>query len=214
MSGVTYQDAKQVDNTGLWYKFGRDQSGNLHILCSGDQDSLERNSVIGHTHYWQSNGKWYCQERIGNTHAMNADAFIEGIERENQRGSLNLTDTEKQALNLTSSSNQLTNRQVKQLAEYRTNQAYGNAGYGNNKGVELSASESQTLDRLANSNYQPSTTNLTWRDPEDTTTSDSTQNKLTWRDSTPNTNSCNSPNNQIQQSNQKKTQKSTRKTTR
>ena len=60
MSRINWsQPARQMDlSSGLWYKFGQDETGNWHILCSGDRDSLENNSVVYHDHYWQNNGRW------------------------------------------------------------------------------------------------------------------------------------------------------------
>lgn len=218
MSG--WSQARQMDNsTGLWYKFKQD-NGNWHILCSGDRNSLEDQSVIYHEHYWQNNGRWYCQGRLPNVdnkkkHTMNGNAFSEGIEKQNQRGYLNLTDAEKQELNLTSGvQNQLTAQQVKKLADYRARQAYGNAGYsGNNQGVEVSPYEAQIFERLVNQ-HQSSASTLTWRDVEDNRqpTPESAKQTLNWRDATVDANSPQLTQTQHQSSHQ--IRKSTRKTTR
>lgn len=214
MSG--WSQARQMDNSsGLWYKFQQDGNGNWHILCSADENSLEPQTVIYHDHYWQSNGRWYSQGRQGNKHTMNGDAFIEGIERQNQRGSLNLTDAEKQGLYLTSvASNQLTPQQVKKLADYRARQAYANAGYGgSNRGVEVSPYEAGIFERLV-AQHQSSTSSLTWRDAEENrqSTPESAQQTLNWRDATPDMNS--SPLTQTQHQSSHPIRKSTRRTTR
>lgn len=219
MSG--WSQARQIDNsTGLWYKFKQDGKGNWHILCSGDKNSLEDESVIYHDHYWQSNRRWYCQGRLADVdtekrHTMNGNAFIEGIKIQNERGSLNLTDAEKQELNLTSGvPNQLTTEQVKKVADYRARQAYGNAGYGgSNKGVGVTAYEAAIFERLVNQ-YQSSTRSLTWRDTEENrqSTLESGKQKLNWRDATPDINSPQPTQTQAQSS--QKIRKSTRKITR
>ncbi|MEG4634223.1 hypothetical protein QUB56_32435 [Microcoleus sp. AR_TQ3_B6] len=216
MSRINWSEkAIPMNNTsGLFYKFGQDENGNWHILCSGDENSLENESVIYHDHYWQSNGRWYCQGRQGNTHTMNGDAFMEGIQRQNQRGSLNLTDEEKQELNLTSGvPNQLTPQQVKKLGDYRARQAYGNAGYGGrDRGVEVSSYESGIFERLV-TQHQSSTSSLTWRDAEENRQSkpESGKHTLNWRDATPDMNSPQSTQTQSQSS--QKVRKSTRKMT-
>jgi hypothetical protein len=219
MSG--WSQARQMDNsTGLWYKFKQDGNGNWHILCSGDKNSLEDESVIYHDHYWQSNGGWYCQGRLADVdrekrHTMNGNAFIEEIKRQNERGCLNLTDAEKQELNLTSGvPNQLTTEKVKKLADYRARQAYGNAGYGgSDRGVEVSPYEFGIFERLV-TQYQSSTSSLSWRDVEENrqSTPESVKATLNWRDSTPDMNSPQPTQTQAQSS--QKIRKSTRKMTR
>jgi hypothetical protein len=217
MSDINWsQEAVPMDNSsGLFYKFGQDKNGNWHILCSGDKNSLESNSVIYHDHYWQSNGQWYCQGRQGNSHTMNGDAFIEGIKRQNQRGSLNLTDAEKQELNLTSGvPSQLTSKQVQKLANYRALQAYGNAGYGGtNHGVEVSAYESDIFERLV-TKHQSSNNSLVFRDAEDSQLSvpESAKGILKWKDATPDIRLPQAT--QTQPSSSNTNRKSTRKTTR
>ncbi|AFZ15619.1 hypothetical protein Cri9333_4853 (plasmid) [Crinalium epipsammum PCC 9333] len=188
-----WSQATQMDNfSGLWYKFKQDSNGNWHILCSSDKNSLESQNIIYHDHYWQSNGRWYCQGRQGNKHTMNGDSFIEGIERQNQIASLDLTDAEKQELNLTSGAlNRLTPQQVKKLADYRACQAYGNAGYGGtDRGVEVSLYEADIFERLVKQ-HQSSTSTLTWRDAEENRLSvtESAKQTLNWRDATPDINS-------------------------
>lgn len=213
MSESAWSEAKQIGH--IWYKFKQNPDGRWEILSSGDRDSLEKDTVVLHDHYWQRNGRWYCQVKVGNKHIMHGEDFIEGIQRQNERNSLNLTDAEKQELNLTSGfQNQLTSNQVKKLADYRARQAYGNAGYGGrDRGVEFSLDESGTLDRLV-TQHQSSTTSLNWRDANNDTVevNDSAKTALNWRDTAPDTNSFPTINHQIQVSH--KNQKSTRKTTR
>lgn len=213
MSESTWSEAKQIGH--LWYKFKQNPDGRWEILSSGDRDSLERNSVVSHDHYWQRNGRWYCQVKVGNRHIMHGEDFIDGIQRQNERNSLNLTDAEKQELNLTSGChNQLTSNQVKKLANYRARQAYGNAGYGGSeRGVEVSPDEGGIFERLV-TQHQSSTTSLNWRDANNDTVAvnESATTALNWRDTTPDTNSSPPINHQIQASH--KTRKSTIKTTR
>lgn len=214
MSDSMWSEAKQIGN--LWYKFKQNPDGRWEMLCSGDRASLEQDSVVLHDHYWQRDGRWYCQVKVGgNKHIMHREDFIEGIQRQNERNSLNLTDAEKQELNLTSEvDNQLTPRQVEKLANYRVRQAYGNAGYGgSNRGVEVSSYEGEIFDGLVKQ-HQSSNTTLNWRDVNNDTVSvtEPAQTALNWRDATSDTNSALPINHQIQSSHQ--TRKSTRKTTR
>lgn len=187
MSRINWiQPARQMDAaSGLWYKFGQDEDGNWHILSSGDRNSLEQSSVVYHDHYLQSNGRWYFQGKRGDRHIIGRDDLIEGIRRQNQTNSLNLTDAEKQEINLTSgSTGQLTSQQIKKLADYRARQAYGHAGYaGNTHGVEMSPYESQICDRLI-AKHKSTTNRLNWRDANDATTpvNNSSQTVLQWRD--------------------------------
>ncbi len=189
MSRINWtQSARQLDNSsGLWYKFGQDGDGNWHILSSGDRDSLEQNTVVYHDHYWQRNGHWYFQGRRGDRHIIGRDDLIEGIRRQNQTNSLNLTDAEKQEINLAAgSTGQLTSQQIKKLADYRARQAYGHAGYaGNTHGVEMPPDESQICDRLI-VQHQSTTNRLNWRDANDETAplNELSQNQLKWRDTT------------------------------
>lgn len=184
------QQARQMDrSSGLWYKFGQDETtGNWHILCSGDRDSLEKNSVVYHDHYWQNNGRWYFQGRSGNHHVIGRDDLIPGIKEQNGRNSLNLTEAEQQELNLNSGvTGELTQQQIKKLADYRARQAYANAGYvGNTHGVEMSPYESQICDRLI-SQHQSPTHRLNWGDTNSDTTSgnQSAKKALNWRDAPP-----------------------------
>ncbi|GAB1545289.1 hypothetical protein NUACC21_79650 [Scytonema sp. NUACC21] len=190
MSGnINWSQAQQLDsNSGLWFKFGKDNNGNWHILSSGDKDSLEKNSVVYHDHNWQSNGKWYFQGRRGDKHIIGKDDLIEGIARQNQTGRLDLTEAEKQELNLTNEEERtFTRREVEKLAGYRARQAYGNAGYGGtNHGVEVDSNVAEILNKQVQQ-YQTSTQSklsLTWRDEDSTTasTSKSSTKILTWRD--------------------------------
>ncbi len=158
-----WSQAKKIGT--LWYKFKQDSTGNWHILCSGDPNSLEYNSVICHDHYWQNNGRWFVQIRRDNQHLIGRDGLIEGIQRQNERGRLELTQAEKQALNLTNTQEvKLTDREINKLADYRADQAYSNAGYGrSNHGVELEGTPSNVLNNLVKQ-YQVSTKVLNWRD--------------------------------------------------
>ncbi|RUS92677.1 hypothetical protein DSM106972_098510 [Dulcicalothrix desertica PCC 7102] len=219
MSGnINWSQAQQLDsNSGLWFKFGKDNNGNWHILSSGDKDSLEKNSVTYHTHHWQSNGQWYSQGRRGNKHTIGKDGLIEGITRQNQTGRLDLTEAEKQELNLTNEEEHtLTHNEVKKLADYRARQAYGNAGYGGtNHGVEVDSNVAEILNKQVQP-YQTSTQpkpSLTWRDEDITTASvsESSTKTLTWRDEDSTTTS--EPITH-QQNSSKKTRKSTRRNTR
>lgn len=183
-----WSQAQQLDNvSGLWYKFKQNSNGNMEILCSGDKDSLESESVVYHDHYWQNNGRWYFQGKSGNKHIIGKDGLIEGIQRQNQRGRLDLTEAEKQELSLTSNEGrQLTDNEVKKLANYRARQAYGNAGYGgNNHGVEVDSYVAEILNKQVKQ-YQESTIStpelsrkkLKWRDADNNTTSVSTNPQL------------------------------------
>jgi hypothetical protein len=212
MSEPTWSEAKQIGH--LWYKFKQNPDGRWELLSSGDRDSLESNSVVAHDHYWQSNGRWYCQVKVGNRHIMHAEDFMEGIQRQNQIGSLNLTDAEQQELNLTSGvPGQLTSQQVKKLAAYRARQAYGNAGYGGrDRGVEVSPYEAQSFDRLV-AQYQSTTRPLNWRDANDTgSVTEASKKALNWRDATPDTNAA--PGINPQPPSSRKPRNSTRKNTR
>lgn len=208
---------RQMDaSSGLWYKFGQDGDGNWHILSSGDRQSLESSSVVYHDHYWQSNGRWYFQGRRGDRHIIGRDDLIEEIRRQNQTNSLNLTEAEKQEINLTSgSTGQLTPQQIKKIADYRAHQAYGHAGYaGNTHGVEMPPYESQICDRLI-AQHQSTTNRLNWRDANDATTpvNDSSQTVLQWRDASgPNPNADPPINRELKPD--IPARKSTRKTTR
>jgi hypothetical protein len=211
-----WSEARQMDSaSGLWYKFKQDDRGNWHILCSGDRGGLEKKSVIYHDHYRQSNGSWYFQGKKDNIHIIGRDSFIEEIKRQQDRNSLNLSEAEKQELNLTSGvPNRLTKHQVKQLADYRARQAYGNAGYGgDNHGIQVSAYEAEIFDRLVQQ-YQSTTCNLHWRDANDNklSASEFSNSKLNWKDSEPEINSF-SPK-QTQQKPLSLNRKSNRKTTR
>jgi hypothetical protein len=219
MSRINWsQPARKMDRySGIWYKFGQDETtGNWHILCSGDRDSLENNSVVYHDHYWQNNGRWYFQGRSGNRHVIGRDDLIPGIQRQNERNSLNLTEAEQQELNLNSSvTGQLTQQQIKKLADYRARQAYGSAGYaGNSHGVEMSPYECQICDRLI-SQHQSPTHRLNWHDANSDTTpgNQSTNKALNWRDAPPGNPNL-SPEINPELGRERSTRKSTRKTTR
>lgn len=218
MSKINWiQPARQMDlSSGLWYKFGQDETGNWHILCSGDRDSLETNSVIYHDHYLQNNGRWYFQGKRGKNHIIGRDDFIEVINEQIERNSLNLTEAEQQELNLNSSvTGQLTQQQIKKLADYRALQAYGNAGYaGNTHGVEMSLYECQICDRLI-SQHQSSTNRLNWHDTNSDTTSvnQSPKKALNWRDAPPDNPNL-SPEINPELGRDRSTRKSSRKTTR
>lgn len=215
---LNWSQPQQLDSSsGLWYKFAKDDNGNCHILSSGDKNSLEKNSVIYHDHYWQSNGKWYFQGRRGNKHIIGKDDLIEGITQQNQRGRLNLTETEKQELDLTNEEERtLTQREIKKLADYRARQAYGNAGYGgNNHGVEVDNNVGKILDKQIQQ-YQTSSqskSSLTWRDADSITTSVPETNiqTLNWRDADSTKTSAQVTH---KQKSSKKTRKSTRRSTR
>lgn len=188
-----WSEARQMDSaSGLWYKFKQDDRGNWHILCSGDRCSLEKESVIYHDHYWQSNGSWYFQGKQGDRHTIGRDGLIDEIQRQNERGSLNLSHAEQQELNLTSNKpNHLTEQQVKKLADYRARQAYGNAGYGgSNHGIQVSDYEAAIFDRLVEQ-YRSNTYHLNWRECQEqpTTECDSPKPKLNWKDNEPDINS-------------------------
>jgi hypothetical protein len=181
-----------------------------------DRHSLESSSVVYHAHYWQSNGRWYFQGRRGDRHIIGRDDLIEEIRHQNQTNSLNLTDAEKQEINLTSgSTGQLTPQQIKKIADYRAHQAYGHAGYaGNTHGVEMPPYESQICDRLI-AQHQSTTSRLNWRDANDATAplNDSSQTVLQWRDaSQPNPNADPPLNRELKPD--IPARKSTRKTTR
>lgn len=214
MSQLTWSDAKQIGH--LWYKFKQNPDGRWEILCSGDRDSLERNSVVSHDHYWQRNGRWYCQVKVGNKRLMHKEDFIEEIQRQNEQNSLNLTEAEKQELNLSSGSqNQLTPQQVKKLADYRALQAYGNAGYeGSNIGIEVTPYEAGIFERLV-SEHQSTTSSLNWRDANDDIVSvnDPENITLNWRNAAPATDLTPPSNYQIQSSTSP-SKKYNRKTTR
>ncbi|NMG60028.1 hypothetical protein E1H12_16255 [Geitlerinema sp. P-1104] len=191
MSRINWsQKARQMDRSnGLWYKFGQDETtGNWHILCSGDRGSLENNSVVYHDHFWQQNGRWYFQGRSGNQHVIGRDDFIEVIQEQIERDSLNLTEEEKQELNLTNQLiSQMTQQQIKKIADYRARQAYGNAGYvGNNHGVEMSDRECQICDQLVRQ-HQSFTNRLNWHNTNSNITSVKQDSKkaLNWREAPP-----------------------------
>ncbi|BAY99838.1 hypothetical protein NIES37_38210 [Tolypothrix tenuis PCC 7101] len=176
---VIYSDSIQLDtSSGLWYKFGYEIVENnkkWHILSSGDRDSLEKNSIIYHDHFWQSNGHWYFQGRLQNQHIIGKDVLKEGIKIQNQRRRLELTEAEKQYLNLTSEEKrQLTEIEVNQLAIYRARQAYGNSGYsGSNHGIEVDQHLAHILDRQVQQ-YQASVqTSISTNFPQSTTKSPS-----------------------------------------
>jgi len=218
MSRINWsQQSQQMDSSsGLWYKFGQDETENWHILCSGDRDSLENNSVIYHDHYWQNNGRWYFQGRSGNRHVIGRDDMIPEIQRQNERNSLNLTEAEQQEINLNPGvTSQLNQQQIKKLADYRARQAYGNVGYvGNTHGVEMSPYECQICDQLI-SQHQFSTNRLNWHDTNSDTTSvnQSSKTALNWRNTSPyNPNLSTTINPELERD--RSTRKSTRKTTR
>ena len=126
----TWSSAKQFGS--LWYKFQLDSENVWHILCSGDRDSLEPNSVICHHHYWKRNNQWYVQIKRGRNHVLSGDDFIQGVRRENERQNLMLSE-----------------RQIKQEAHRRALRAYSKAGYGGrNRGVALDRYTGEQLDRL------------------------------------------------------------------
>lgn len=183
MSESTWSDAEQIGH--LWYKFKHNPDGRWEILCSGDRDSLETNTVVSHDHYWQRNGSWYCQVKVGTKRLMHKEDFIDEIKRQNQESSLNLTETEKQELNLSSGSqNQLTSQQIDRLADYKARQAYGSAGYGgSNIGIEVSPYEAAIFERIV-SEHQSTTSSLNWRDANDDIASVNDQENITlnWRD--------------------------------
>lgn len=214
MSQSTWSDAQQIGH--LWYKFKQNPDGRWEILCSGDRDSLEKNSVVSHDHYWQRNGRWYCQVKVRNQHLMHKDDFIEEIQKQNEQTSLNLTEAEKQELNLSSGSqNQLTPQQVKKLADYRARQAYSNAGYGGSDlGIEVSRYEAGIFERLV-CEHQSTASSLNWRDAnEDTASVNDLENMtLNWRDAAPASDLTPPSSCQIQSSSPP-AKKSTRKSTR
>lgn len=218
MSRINWsQRSQQMDSSsGLWYKFGQDETGNWHILCSGDRDSLENSSVIYHDHYWQNNSCWYFQGRSGNRHIIGRDDLIPGIQRQNERNSLNLTEAEQQELNLNSGvTDKLTQQQIKKLADYRARQAYGNAGYvGDNHGVKMSPYECQICDRLI-VQHQSSNNHLNWHDTNSGTTSVNQSHKkvLNWRDAPPDNPNL-SPGINPELGRNRSTKKSSQKTTR
>lgn len=174
----------QLDSyIGLWYKFKQDRNGNWHILCSGDRQSLEKDSVVYHDHYWQSNNKWYFQGKKNHNHIIGRDELIQGIQKQNERGSLKLSDSEKQEINI-NSEQKLTQNQIKNLANYRANQAYGNAGYeGNIHGIEMPPYAAQSCNRLVQQ-YQSSTNYLNWRDLTNDTDAVSKNKDLKWKNTT------------------------------
>ncbi len=202
----SWEQAIQLDqSTGLWYKFKRKPDGAWEILCSGDRSSLDRDSVISHDHYWQKDGRWYFQGRVGSDHTIGRDAFLTDLRDRNQNGNLRLTDEEKRVLGISNTENTfLTESQIKSIAAYRANQAYGSSGYvGDNHGIQVSSYDSEgdeRLDRLVNQYQQSLTQNLVWRDNSELTTE--TQSQLAWRNDTGNETSLSS--NVKAQSNQRR----------
>jgi hypothetical protein len=177
--------AIQLDqSTGLWYKFKRQPNGAWEILCSGDRDSLDRGSVISHDHYWQKDGCWYFQGRVGSDHTIGRDAFLTDLRDRNQNGSLRLTDQESRALGISNNEETtcLTESQIKSIAAYRANQAYGSSGYaGNNHGIRVSSYDpngDERMNRLVNQYQQSLTQNLVWRDNPELNTESRSQ--LVW----------------------------------
>ncbi|WP_016951627.1 hypothetical protein [Anabaena sp. PCC 7108] len=67
--------------SGLHYKMGRDGRGDPHLLCSGDEGSLKRDSVILHDHYWRRSGKWYVQVKKGKEHLLEDNTAFESIQQ-------------------------------------------------------------------------------------------------------------------------------------
>lgn len=178
--------AVQLDqSTGLWYKFRQNPDGSWEILCSGDRDSLDRNSVVSHDHYWQKNGLWYFQGKLGDTHTIGRDAFLADLRSQNQNRDLNLSEEERRALGIFDNENiVLTDNQIKSVADRRANQAYGSAGYvGNNHGIEVSSFLGQDgderIDKLVAQYQQLPTQNLVWRDTVQLATE--TPQQLSWR---------------------------------
>jgi hypothetical protein len=177
--------AIQLDqSTGLWYKFKRKPDGAWEILCSGDRASLDRNSVISHDHYWQKDGRWYFQGKVGSDHTIGRDQFLRDLRDRNQNGNLRLTDEEKCVLGVSNNENIfLTESQIKSVATYRANQAYGSSGYvGDNHGIKISSYDpdgDERMNRLVNQYQQSLTQNLAWRDNSELTTE--IQPQLAWR---------------------------------
>jgi|GEM_PF-2334346 len=199
--------AIQLDpSTGLWYKFKHNSDNTWEILCSGDRASLDRNSVISHDHYWQKDGRWYFQGKVGNNdHTIGRDAFLRDLRNRNQNGNLSLTNEEKRVLGISNNENIfLAESQIKSIADHRANQAYGSSGYvGNNHGIEVSSYDpngDERMNRLVNQSQQSSAQNLVWRDNPELTME--TQSQLNWRDDTSNPTSLS--NNVKAQSNQRK----------
>jgi hypothetical protein len=171
MSKLIWSEVRKIGT--LYYKFKQNPDGRWEILASGDKASLETKSVATHDHYWQRDGRWYCQVKREKRHLMAPDDFIEGIKRQNSRNELTLSDAEKQKLNLAPSwQGNLTKSQIIQLSKYRAAQAYGNAvPGGQNCGVEVSSYEAKILDRLVKQ-YQAQTSVVR---------QDSTLNKIKWQ---------------------------------
>jgi hypothetical protein len=188
--------AIQLDqSTGLWYKFKHNPDGTWEILCSGDKASLDRNSVISHDHYWQKDGRWYFQGKVGNNHTIGRDGFLGDLRDRNQNGNLSLTDEEKCVLGISNNENiVLTESQIKSIADHRANQAYGNSGYvGDNHGIEVSSYDpngGERMNRLVSQYQQSSAQNLVWRDNPELKME--TQAQLNWRDDTSNATSLSS----------------------
>lgn len=185
-------EAIQLDlSSGLWYKFRQHSNGDWEILSSADKNSLEPDSVIYHDHHWQRDGKWYFQGKRGNSHTIGRGSFLKDLRRRNHNATLNLTENERQALALQNNSDTpLTERQIKLLADYRANQAYGSSGYvGNNHGIQVSSydeSGSVRLNRQIQEYQQKISKILAWRDSQ-IPSSQSLSPELNWRDDTSNT---------------------------
>jgi hypothetical protein len=65
--------------SGLYYKMGRDGRGDPHLLCSGDEGSLRRESVVVHDHYWRRSGQWYVQVRKGSEQLLENNTAFDSI---------------------------------------------------------------------------------------------------------------------------------------
>ena len=201
-----WRQAIQLDqSTGLWYKFKHHSDDRWEILCSGDRASLDRNSVVSHDHYWQKDGRWYFQGKVGNDHTIGRDDFSGDLRDRNQNGNLSLTEEEKRSLGISNNENiLLTESQIKSIADYRSNQAYGSSGYvGDNPGIQVSSYDpngDERMNRLVNQYQQSSAQNLVWRDNQELRME--AQAQLKWRDDSSNATS--SSNNVEAQSHKKR----------
>jgi hypothetical protein len=63
--------------SGLYYRMGRDERDDPHLLCSGDEGSLKRDSVLLHDHYWRRSGKWYVQVKKYNQDKEKAEKLLQ-----------------------------------------------------------------------------------------------------------------------------------------
>ncbi len=66
--------------SGLYYKMGVDGRGDPHLLCSGDEGSLRRNSVLVHDHYWKRSGQWYVQVKKGKEHLLEDNTAFSNVQ--------------------------------------------------------------------------------------------------------------------------------------